>query len=78
MLKARGKIGDVDVYFIGLSWGNLARFRAGSGDSFIRIPASESGLNADIMLFSAKTEAELAALLNVPLPSADFTHKPLN
>jgi hypothetical protein len=63
MIKARGMINDRDTYIIGLSWGNLDRFRAEPGDTYIRIPARESGLAADIILFSDETEAKMAGLL---------------
>ena len=43
MLKARATIGGKDTYLIGLSFGNLDKFRAGPGDSFIRIPATRPG-----------------------------------
>ena len=63
MLKARGTVAGRDTYVIGLSWGNLDKFRAGPGDSFITIPASESGLPCDIMIFSDRTEADMAKML---------------
>lgn len=63
MLKARGVIKGRPTYIIGLSWGNLDRFRDGPGDSYIRVPLEESGLSDDILVFSDRTEADLARFL---------------
>lgn len=64
MLKARGVINGRPTYVIGLSFGNLDKFRASPGDSYIRIPSEESGLPDDILLFAGKTEADLADLIS--------------
>jgi hypothetical protein len=63
MLKAKATIGGTATYLIGLSFGNLDKFRAEPGDTYIRIPATESGLPVDILLFSGKTEAHLMDLV---------------
>jgi hypothetical protein len=59
MLKAKGIIQGRETYIIGLSWGNMDRFRAAPGDSYIRIPQEESGLSVDILIFSDRTEADM-------------------
>lgn len=63
MMKARGVIKGRPTYIIGLSFGNLDRFRAEPGDTYINIPKEESGLSDDILLVSGRTEAEMAALI---------------
>lgn len=51
------------ILVIGLSFGNLDKFRAEPGDTYIRIKGEEVGLPVDIMLISGETEAHLAATL---------------
>jgi hypothetical protein len=64
MIKATGKgPNGRDTLFIGLSFGNLDKFRAGPLDSHIRIDGRELGLSHDVMIFSGRTEAEMADLL---------------
>jgi hypothetical protein len=63
MLKAKGVIKGRPTYIIGLSWGNLDKFRTAPGDSYIQIPAEESGLPVDILLFSDRTEADLVRMI---------------
>lgn len=60
MIKAtgRGPTG-VDTLFLGLSFGNLDRFRAAPLDTYITIKGAETGLPFDVMIFSGKTEAEM-------------------
>ena len=64
MIKATGKgPNGRDTLFIGLSIGNLDKFRAGPLDSHIRIDGRELGLSHDVLIFSGRTEAEMADLL---------------
>lgn len=65
MLKAIADINGRRTYIIGLSWGNLDKFRAEPGDGYIRIPAGESGLPVDILIISDRTEADMAKLINI-------------
>lgn len=64
MIKATGK-GPTghNTLFIGLSFGNLDKFRAAPLDSHIRIDGKEMGLPFDVMIFSGRTEAEMADLM---------------
>ena len=64
MIKATGKgpTGN-DTLFVGLSFGNLDKFRAAPLDSHITIKGAELGLPFDVMIFSGRTEAEMADLL---------------
>lgn len=64
MIKATGKgrTGN-DTLFIGLSFGNLDRFRAQPLDTFILIDGKEMGLPHDVMIFSGKTEADMAEMV---------------
>ena len=50
---------------IGLSFGNLDRFRAAPGDTFIKVDGKEMGLPVDIVIFSGETEAHCAASLPI-------------
>ena len=61
MLKAMATDGTGrKILVIGLSFGNLDKFRAEPGDTFIRIIGRELGLPIDIMLMSGETEAHMA------------------
>ena len=51
------------ILMIGLSFGNLDKFRAEPGDTFIRIRGQEVGLPVDVLIFSGETEAQMADLL---------------
>ena len=63
MIKAIGKRNGRDMLMIGLSFGNLDRFRAAPGDTYIEIDGREMGLPFDVMLFSGETEAHCAEAL---------------
>lgn len=69
MIRAVGTKGGRQVLFLGLSYGNLDRFRAGPGDSFIAIEGRELGLPIDVVLFSGETEAHCVELLEAGLGS---------
>jgi hypothetical protein len=47
------------VLMIGLSFGNLAKFKAEPLDTFIQIDGAAMGLPIDVMLFSGETENEM-------------------
>jgi hypothetical protein len=51
------------ILVIGLSFGNLDKFRAEPGYTFIRIIGREVGLPVDVMIFSGETEAHCAEVL---------------
>jgi hypothetical protein len=64
MLKATATGPDgKSILVIGLSFGNLDRFRAEPGDTFIKIDGREVGLPVDVMIFSGETEAHCAETL---------------
>lgn len=63
MIKAMGKWDDKTTLFVGLSFANLDKFRAAPLDTFITIKGAEMGLPFDIMIFSGKTEADMAHLM---------------
>jgi len=52
-----------DILVIGLSFGNLDKFRAEPGDTYIRIDGKEMGLPVDVMIISGETEAHMAETL---------------
>jgi hypothetical protein len=63
MIKARGKMNGKDTLFIGLSFGNLDKFRAGPLDSFIKIEGAEMDMPFDVLIFSGRTEADMANMV---------------
>jgi hypothetical protein len=63
MLKAIAKIDDKDLLVLGLSFGNLNKFLAKPGDTFIKIDGKEMGINMDIIIFSGRTEAHLVEIM---------------
>jgi hypothetical protein len=63
MIKAKGEMNGRPTYTIGLSFGNLDKFKAEPLDTFIMIRKEESGLTHDIMIFSGRTEREMADLV---------------
>ncbi len=64
MIKATGKgVSGKDTLFVGLSFGNLDKFRAAPLDSYITINGDEVGLPFDVMIFSGRTEAEMADMM---------------
>ena len=48
------------IMLIGLSFGNLDKFRREPGETFIRIDGKEMGIPIDLMIFSGETEAHCA------------------
>jgi hypothetical protein len=64
MMKATGKGPDGrDMLYVGLSFGNLDKFRAQPLDTYIRIDGKELDLPFDVMIFSGETEAQMADLM---------------
>lgn len=51
--------GGKRILVIGLSFGNLDKFRAEPGDTYIRLDGGELGLPLDVMIISGETEAHL-------------------
>jgi hypothetical protein len=69
MLKARAEMGGRTVIMIGLSFGNLRKFMAEPGDTFIKIDGKEMNLPVDVLLFSGETEARLTELIQKGISS---------
>jgi hypothetical protein len=63
VIKAKGRINGRDTLVIGLSFGNLDKFRAEPLDTFITIDGPEVGLPVDVVIFSGETEAQMANLI---------------
>jgi hypothetical protein len=59
MIKATAKLGDRTLLVIGLSFGNLDKFRAEPGDTFIRIDGKQMQMPVDVLIFSGRTEADM-------------------
>jgi hypothetical protein len=53
------------LLLIGLSFGNLDRFRAEPGKTMIKILGKETGLPVDVLIFAGETEAKLAELVPI-------------
>ena len=63
MIKATGHHNGRKTLFIGLSFGNLDKFKAGPMDTFILIAREEVGTDFDVLIFSGTTEEEMSGLL---------------
>ena len=63
MIKAKGELDGRPTYWIGLSFGNLDKFKQEPLDTYIMIRREESGLDHDIMIFSGRTEREMIDLV---------------
>jgi hypothetical protein len=63
MLKIKAELDGRTVVMLGLSFGNLDKFRAKPGDTYIRIDGKEMDLPIDIMLFSGETEMKLMEMV---------------
>jgi hypothetical protein len=74
MIKARGTSNGRDTVFIGLSFGNLDRFRAQPMDTFIKIDGSEMDLPYDIMIFSGETETQMGDWMTESLSPGAVVH----
>ena len=48
------------ILLIGLSFGNLKKFKAHPRDTYIRIEGEEMGLPMDVLIFSGETEEKMA------------------
>jgi hypothetical protein len=65
MIKATAVVGDRTLLILGLSFGNLRKFLAEPGDTFIRIDGKEMGIPFDVMIFSGETEEAMAKLMPI-------------
>jgi hypothetical protein len=75
MIKATMKQADGrTLMVVGLSFGNLDRFRAEPGDTFIRIDGREMNLPIDVLIFSGETEAHLAQMMEKSITPRTIVH----
>jgi predicted alpha/beta-fold hydrolase len=65
MIKATARIGDRQLLVIGLSFGNLAKFLAEPGQTFIKIDGKAMDLPIDVMIFSGETEEDMAKIMPI-------------
>jgi hypothetical protein len=63
MIKATATLGDRTLLMIGLSYGNLGKFYAEPGETYIKIDGKEMGMPIDVLIFSGKTEADMQATM---------------
>ena len=59
---------------LGLSFGNLDKFRAEPGDTFIKIDGKEMGLPIDIIIFSGETEAHMQTMMAQSITEETIVH----
>jgi hypothetical protein len=62
------------LLLIGLSFGNLDRFRAEPGETYINIDGKEMGLPIDIVLFSGESEAHLQEMVASAVTAETIVH----
>ena len=75
MIKATAKLGDGrHMLIIGLSFGNLAKFRDAPLDTFIKIDGKEMGLPLDVILFSGETEDSMAKMMKSMIGPGTVVH----
>jgi hypothetical protein len=77
MIKAVVTVDGRKLLLLGLSFGNLDKFKREPGDTFIRIDGQALGLPIDVMIYSGETEQDCAAsivrVVGQPLgPTGDF------
>ena len=61
MIKAIAKLADGrDLLVLGLSFGNLDKFRAEPGSTYIKIDGRQFGMATNVLIFSGETEAHCA------------------
>lgn len=64
MIKAAAKgANGRDLLVLGLSFGNLDKFRAQPRDTFVKIDGREMGIPMDVLIFSCETEAHGAEMM---------------
>jgi hypothetical protein len=59
---------------IGLSFGNLDKFRAEPGDTFIRIDGKAMELPIDVLIFSGQTEAHMQTMFAKMITEKTIVH----
>jgi hypothetical protein len=64
MIKARATINGRKTLILGLSFGNLDRFRAEPGDTYIKIDGREVDMPCDVLIISGETEAAITHTLS--------------
>jgi hypothetical protein len=74
MIKATAVLNGRETLVIGLSFGNLDRFRAEPGDTFIKIDGAQMSLPMDVILYSGETEAHCAKLLEHAIGPNTIVH----
>ena len=75
MIKATAKLPDGrTLLMLGLSFGNLDKFRAEAGDTFIRIDGKAMDLPIDVLIFSGETEAHMQTMFGKAITAATIVH----
>jgi hypothetical protein len=55
--------GKLSMLVLGLSFGNLKKFLAEPGDTYIKIEGEEINLDFDVLLFSGETEEKMETMI---------------
>jgi hypothetical protein len=74
MIKATANVDGRTLLILGLSYGNLDKFYAEPGETFIRVDGKEMDLPFDVLLFSGRTEAHLAELMKDTIGPKTIIH----
>jgi hypothetical protein len=75
MLKALAIAPDGrPLLVIGLSFGNLDKFRREPGETFIRIDGQEMDMPLDVLIFSGETEAHMEKVVARGVTSQTRVH----
>jgi hypothetical protein len=67
MIKARATINGRKTLILGLSFGNLDRFRAEPGDTYIKVDGREVDMPFDVLIISGETEAAITDTLSASI-----------
>jgi hypothetical protein len=75
MIKASATQADGrQLLMIGLSFGNLDKFRAEAGDTFIKIDGKVMDLPIDVLIFSGETEAHMQTMFAKAITEKTIVH----
>jgi hypothetical protein len=66
--------GGRTLLLLGLSFGNLDKFRAEPGDTYIRIDGKQLDLPIDVVIFSGETEAQMQTKLGDAITANTIVH----
>ena len=74
MIKATATIDGRQLLMIGLSYGNLDKFRKAPLDTFIKIDGRAMDLPIDVLLFSGETETSMQTAIQSMISPLTVVH----